>query len=92
MSEYDDGFDAGILHQCMQERDEDARRELEQRAAAFGALRRAAKVARLYDARAQSEKEAHPNSWHYCEWDYWEYDEARNAIRAAIRAAIGGAS
>jgi hypothetical protein len=61
----------------------------EKTSAAFGAIRRAAEVARRYDALAQSEKEAHPDSWHYCEYDYWQNDEARNAIRAAIRAAIG---
>ena len=59
------------------------------RAAAFGAIRRAAEVARRYDALAQFEKEAHPDSWHYCEYDYWQNDEARTAIRVAIRAAIG---
>jgi len=57
--------------------------------AIFGAIRRAAEVARYHDAKAQAEKEANPDQWPYCEWDYYVHDEARNAIRAAIRAAIG---
>jgi hypothetical protein len=63
--------------------------EKQARTEAFGAIRRAAEVARYHDAKAQAEKEAHPDQWHYCEWDYYLHDEARNAIRAAIRAAIG---
>ena len=66
-----------------------ADKALSDRITAFGAIRRAAEVARYHDAKAQAEKEAHPDQWHYCEWDYWLHDEARNAIRAAIRAAIG---
>ena len=76
MSEYDDGFDAGILHQCLQEREEDARREHKQRVATFGAIRRAAAVAREADA----------------DWEMMRDPAASAeslAVRRAIRAAIG---
>ena len=83
MSEYDDGFDAGILHQCLQEREEDARREHTQRVAALGAIRRAVEIARKADVNAA----------------YWDAQSVptkaslRRAaafdVRIAIRAAIG---
>lgn len=80
MSEYDDGFDAGILHQCLQEREEDARREHKQRVAAFGAIRRAVAEARRIDRGVFYETDA----------NVIDHREAEAAlIRRAIRAAIG---
>lgn len=68
--------------------DQHARCEYGARILAFAAIRRAVAIARHHDALAQKEKDDHPDQWHYCEWDYWQHDEARNAVRRAIRAAI----
>lgn len=79
---YQSGWDDGYAAGCRQA-------STAERAAAFGAIRRAVAIARHHDALAQKEKDDHPDQWHYCEWDYWQHDEARNAVRRAIRAAIG---
>lgn len=79
MGEHDDGFDEGILHQCLQDAHE-------RRIDAFRAIRRAVAIARDHDMYAHFERiKGHDNiaamEMH-----------AALAIRRAIRAAIGSPS
>lgn len=97
MSEYDDGFDAGILHQAQAERHEE-------RLAAFRAIRRALEVARRHDDQAQRHLgtiRKHVVSGNFVHDDYlievetsansaWHHAECAEQIRQAIRFAIGG--
>ena len=76
MSEWDDGFDAGILHQCHYD-------IIERRIQAFAAIRRSLQFARDLERSAEIDKQ-------FSEWGagWWTLQQSAVNIRYAIRLAI----